>query len=212
MKIILPEHILTTIVFSSMGGLNNSIFGSLNILSLMSNHEQLSLTIINLNDKTLNIAAIALQEVGRFPILTLLRCPLILNTRNNSRGGGVSFYLYDSLDFSVLCNHSLFIVKEFECLTIETFLHGKKVILSNIYRSLTPTPNISVTSQIVLFINRLESHLHSYSLLCPDTFVFRDSNIDLLKPTSTQTGLDYLKNVHNRWIPPAYQQSQPNCG
>jgi hypothetical protein len=99
------------------------------------------------------------KKSGRFPILTLLRCLLILNTRNNSRGGGVGFYLYDSLDFSVLRNHSLFIVKEFECLTTETFLHGKKVILSNIYRPLTPTPNISVTSQIVLFINRLDSHL-----------------------------------------------------
>jgi hypothetical protein len=58
-----------------MGGLNNSIFSSLNILSLMSNHEQLSLLIINLNEKTLNIAAIALQEVWSVPYPDLVKMP-----------------------------------------------------------------------------------------------------------------------------------------
>jgi hypothetical protein len=151
----------------------------------------------NLN---LDINSIALQEVWSVPHPELAKIPgfnLILKTREKSRGGGVGFYLKDSLDFKILHDLSPFIEKEFECLTIETTLHERKVILSNIYRSPTPINNIYNSQQINSFNTRLESHLHSLSQLNPDSFVFLDSNINLLKLPNNQSAFDYLETVHN---------------
>jgi hypothetical protein len=166
----------------------------------MCNHEQLSLLLSNLISKNLNIVAVALQEVWSVPYPDSVKIPgfnLILNTRKNSRGGGVGFYLSDKFDFNVLRTHSLFIEKEFECLTLETSINGKKFILSNIYRSPSPTPNIPTNSQIELFNTRLDSHLHNLSQLNPNSLVFLDANINLLKLTNNQMAADYLETVHN---------------
>ncbi len=70
-----------------------------------------------------------------------------------------------------------------------TPIHGKKLVLSNIYRS--------PSSSIDLFTNRLDTHLHNLFQLNPDSFVFLDSNINLLKLTNNQPAMDYLDIIHN---------------
>ncbi len=73
---------------------SSNIFISLNIRSLMCNHEQLSLLLSNLISKNLNIVAVALQEVWSVPYPDSVKIPgfnLILNTRKNSRGGWGGF-------------------------------------------------------------------------------------------------------------------------
>jgi hypothetical protein len=109
----------------------------------MSNHEQLSSLLNDLVRKNVNIAAVALQEVWAVPYPDLVNIPgfnLIHNTRSCSRGGGVGFYIKDNFDYKIINDLSPFFEKEFESLTIEISTPGKKIILSNVYRSPSPHP------------------------------------------------------------------------
>jgi hypothetical protein len=89
---------------ANMSGPKNHIFASLNVRSLMSNHEQLSALLIDLVRNNVNLVAVALQEVWSVPYPELVKIPgfnLILNTRKNSRGGGVGFYIKENTDYIV---------------------------------------------------------------------------------------------------------------
>jgi hypothetical protein len=101
------------------------------------------------------------------------------------------------IDYKIINNLSPFFEKEFESLTIEISTLGKKIILSNVYRSPSPSPNQTASSQMDLFINRFDSHLHNLFQLNPTSFVFLDSNINLLKLANNQTSLDYLETIHS---------------
>jgi hypothetical protein len=104
-----------------MNGSNKVVFASLNVRSLMSSHEQLSLLLTNLIQNNVNLAVVALQEVWAVPYPDLVNIPgfnLILNSRSSSRGGGVGFYIKDNIDFKTLNNLSPFFEKEFESITI----------------------------------------------------------------------------------------------
>jgi hypothetical protein len=146
---------------------------------------------------------VALQEVWavRYPDLAnITGFKLILNSRSNSRGGGVGFYIKDNIDFKTLNNLSPFLKKEFESITIEINVYGKKTILSNIYRSPTPSTNTPASSLFDLFLNRLDrldSHLHNLSQINSPSFIFLDSNINLLKLPNNQTSQDYLETIHS---------------
>jgi hypothetical protein len=200
------DHPLTTTYLDTnnlpllMNGNNKIIFPTLNIRSLMSNHEQLSSLLNDLVRKNVNIAAVALQEVWAVPYPDLVNIPgfnLILNTRSCSRGGGVGFYIKDNIDYKIINNLSPFFEKEFESLTIEISTPGKKIMLSNVYRSPSPSPNQTASSQIDLFLNRFDSHLHNLFQLNQTSLVFLDSNINLLKLPNNQTALDYLETIHS---------------
>jgi hypothetical protein len=167
-------------------------FASLNIRSLLSNFNHLVSIITNLTTNNVNLAVVALQETWSVPYPDLVQIPgfkLILKTRTNSRGGGIGFYIKESLDHKIINNLSPFFEKDFECLTIETSIQGRKTVLSNIYRSPSSPPD--------LFINRLDSHLHNLYQLNPDSLVFLDSNINLLKITNYQPAMEYLDTIHN---------------
>jgi hypothetical protein len=103
----------------------------------MSNHKDLSKTVLNLARVDANIGVIALQEVLSVPhpnLVNILGFNLILKTRSNGRGGGIGIYLKSCFKYKVLLILFPFYKNELECLTIETFINGKKTLLSNFYK------------------------------------------------------------------------------
>jgi hypothetical protein len=112
-----------------MSGADKCVFASLNVRSLMSNFNHLISIITNLTTKNVNLAVVALQEIWSVPYPDLVQIPgfiLILKTRTNSRGGGVGFYIKESLDHKIINNLSPFFEKDFECLSIETSIRGRQ--------------------------------------------------------------------------------------
>ena len=78
---------------------------------------------------------------------------------------------------------------------MEIVLNKKKVLLSNIYRSPTPTANSTHNEHIDCFINHLDVHLSNLAILNTDSYVFLDSNINLLKINHSQSAALYLETI-----------------
>ncbi len=70
------------------------------------------------------------------------------------RGGGVGFYIKDHLNAQVIDELSLFENKIIEALTIKLSYPDKK-ILSSVYRSNGPIPNVTQNQQIEIFLNKV---------------------------------------------------------
>ena len=177
---------------------NSNIFISINVCSLMSKHQSLNEAIQTFIAKNVNVKIIAIQETWNIPYPELVNIKgfkLFLKTRSGLRGGGVAFYVYDELPCKIVDNLTVMIDKEFECLTIEIMLNRKKILLSNIYRSPTPTANVTQTEHSENFINHLDTHLFNLSQLNPDSYVFLDSNINLLKLNHLPTAALYLETI-----------------
>ena len=184
--------------FASKCANNSNIFLSLNVCSLMSKHQNLSTVINDLLKKQVKIKVIAIQETWNIPYPDLINIhgfKLFIKTRTDSRGGGVAFYVKDDITCKIKHNLSPFIEKEFECLTVEIVLNKKKVLLSNIYKSPTPNANLTQSEHAESFINHLDVHLSNMSSLNSDTFVFLDSNINLLKINHSQSAALYLETI-----------------
>jgi hypothetical protein len=49
-------------------------------------------------------------------------------------GGGVGFYLRETLKYNLINELSTFIDNEFESITIETTINRKRILLSNYYK------------------------------------------------------------------------------
>ena len=82
-----------------------------------------------------------------------------------------------------------------ECLSIEIVLNKKKVYLSNIYRSPTPADNLIQFEHAECFISHRDVHLSNLASLNSDSYVFLDSNINLLKLNHHQTPALYLETI-----------------
>jgi hypothetical protein len=174
---------------------NSSTFLSLNIRSLMSHHPQLNSLITDLVNLGANIQAIALQEVWALPHPDLVKIngfTLITKLRKNGRGGGVGFYIRDSLKFKIRDDLSPFFENMLESLTIEICDNNKKTILCNYYRP--PTP---ITSADGDFFTNFDMLLHNISLRNLNTFIFSDTNINLLKLPNNALANSYLDLVHS---------------
>ena len=87
--------------------------------------------------------------------------------------------------------------KEFEYLTIEAIINKHKTVFSNIYRSPSPLPNVSTADHIDNFINYLDTHLHNLSLYNCDSYVFLDSNINLLTINNNDAAARYLERIYS---------------
>ena len=177
---------------------NNILFLSLNVCSLMSKHQNLSTTINEMLKKQALIKVIAIQETWNIPYPDLVNIngfKFFTKNRTNSRGGGIAFYIKNDISCKIKHNLSPFFEKEFECLTVEIVLNKKKVLLSNIYRSPTPTANSTHNEHIDCFINHLDVHLSNLAILNTDSYVFLDSNINLLKINHSQSAALYLETI-----------------
>ena len=178
----------------------NCIFLSLNVCSLMSKFDELSSLIIRLSTSNVNIKIIALQEIWNIPYPELVNIPnfkFAHKVRNVSKGGGVAFYVRNDIHFKIVSHLSHFIEKEFECLTIEATINRKKILLSNIYRSPNPLKNTTQAEHTENFMNYFDTHLYNLSMKNCDSFVFLDSNINLLTINNNQNAALYLETIYS---------------
>jgi len=151
-----------------------------------------------LNSKNTKISVLALQETWKIPHPELLKIPgfnLHLSSRSNQQGGGVGFYVTDELSFKKLSQFSIFVEKTFESLTIETLIQGKKTTFTSVYRSPNPPHNTSSKDHQNSFLEQLDLLLHSLSTYKSDSYIFLDSNINLLKEPNNLSG-EYMESIH----------------
>jgi exonuclease III len=171
---------------------NNVSFLSLNIRSLMRNHTHLNSLIANLTQNSSNVNAIALQETWAVPYPEVIHIDgfnFINKSRKQGRGGRVGFYLRETLKYKVINELSTFIDNEFESITIEIIINRKKILISNYYKP-PQVPNEN-------FFANLNNHLNNLAQRNTDTYVFSDTNINLLKLPNQNPAKDYLEIVHS---------------
>ena len=112
----------------------------------MSKIDDLSSFILQLVNNNIDIKIVALQEIWSLPHPELVNIPgfkLLFKARKNTQGGGEAFFVKDGISCKIIDNLSIFIEKEFECITIETTINKQKCYLSNIYRSPNPPPALN---------------------------------------------------------------------
>jgi hypothetical protein len=80
-------------------------------------------------------------------------------------------------------------------MVLEVQYPNKSILVSNIYRSPNPPPNISVSDHIDLFLDTLDTHLARLSDLDKNSYIFTDSNINLLKLNEGALGTDYMDTL-----------------
>ncbi len=185
---------------NNFSGPNNKIMLSLNIRSLMCNHDRLLALVEKLTSKGVNIIAIAIQETWAVPYPDLVQIPnynFFMKSRSKGRGGGVGFYTLNSYRCKIIEELSPFTDKEFESITVELSQNNKKLLLCNIYRSPTQLHCQSNTVQIENFITKFDELLQSLYQCNSNVFAFLDANINLLKVANSKHASDYIGTIHS---------------
>ncbi len=157
---------------------------SINIRSLMSNYTELVDLLHLLEKNNILIYAIVLQETWNIKFTELVNIPgyqkLILKNRQFGNGGGVGIYVKNGLSSKIINVQDSFYDKIFESVTVEISEGKQKVILSSIYRSPSPVKNLSHAEQSNQFLTKLDAFLSELNSHNHISYVFLDSNIDLL--------------------------------
>ena len=92
---------------------------------------------LDLVKNCVNVAIIAVQEIWNIQYPELVNIPgyeFVFKSREKVQGGGVAFYVKHGIPFKIMKNLSNFVEREFECLTLETTINKKKIILSKVYK------------------------------------------------------------------------------
>jgi hypothetical protein len=176
------------------------IIFNLNIQSIASKHTSLKEFITSLLSNNVNIKVICLQEVWQVPFPELINIPgfsFISKQRETMRGGGVGFYVKNDIKYKLLQNHSPFIDKIFESLTIEITLNGKKCLLCNYYRSPSPIHNMTASTQLTEFIDAIDNLSSSLTMLNYPCYLVSDTNINLLNFVRSENSENYLHSLHS---------------
>jgi hypothetical protein len=185
---------------SSFQKSKSPIFLNINIQSLPSKFENLKQLIISLCLKNIPIPIIALQENWQIPSPEAVTIPgykFIFKQRSRGRGGGVGFYLLQSIPHKILNDLSPFAEKSFESISLEITLNNKKTILTNIYRPPIPLPGISPSDSISGFIDNIDKLSSDLSSLNQPTFIFSDSNINLHCTSSNHLTELYFQSIYS---------------
>ena len=181
------------------------LFINLNIQSLMSKHDKLNTFIGHLNNSNVTIDIIALQETWtvRYPHLLTIPGyqPLIFTNRSKGRGGDVGFYVRNGLNVKILDNLSPYQDKLLETLTIDISYTQdnttKHYLATSLYRSPSPLTGLSNTDQLAEFNEKLDNLLNNLNNLNTDSYIFTDSNINLLNLNSDTVPKNYMNNLTN---------------
>ena len=80
-------------------------------------------------------------------------------------------------------------------MTIEITLGGKKLLVSNIYRSPSPSPNLTAQEQLNEFYTLFGSLLEELASTGHDSYVMMDSNINLLKTDHGSPSLPFIETA-----------------
>jgi len=154
-----------------------------------------------LQKNNVTIEIIAIQETWHINYIETVTLPgfnFIFKQREKGRGGGVGFYISETLNYKIIDDLSPFVEKTIECLTVEIFTKkSKKTLLSNIYHSPTPAVGLTVKSHTENFLQLLDELLSNISLFNINTVAFTDSNINLLNLDRNPVAVDYLNLLHS---------------
>jgi len=175
---------------------NSSFCLSLNVQSIMSKYDSLNVFVLELLAKGINVELIALQEIWNVEFPDLLDIegfqPLIYKQRTNMRGGGVGFYVKNNINFEIVENCSHFESKVFESLTLLlSKQNNEKMYVTSLYRSNGPLPNFTANEKRKKFDDAFDSLLSNLSEKSHQSFIFADSNINLLS-NNNDVYMDYL--------------------
>ncbi len=165
----------------------------------MSKHEQLSMQIIELEQKNISIDLIAIQETWdvKYPELIALNGfqPFVCKRRRNMRGGGIGFYVKKGIQLEVIDNLSPFENKIIEALTLRlTYPSNKTVFVSSIYRSNGVIPNVTASQQLDRFLEKFSLLLSDLKTTNKNSLVFLDSNINLININQQEVS-QYLNSI-----------------
>ena len=171
---------------------------SLNIQSLQSKYQKLINLLNHFSSKGVNIDVIALQEVWQIPFPDLLQIPgynLFFKTRKKIKGGGVGFYIKDTINAQIIPNLSPFQEKTFETITLEITINNKSTLITSIYRS----PSLDADS-LRIFNSALDLLMRDIKVKNHDSFIFLDANINLLNLSNNNGTIDYLDTLLNNGL------------
>ena len=180
-------------------GLNNPLVLNANIQSLSSKHDKLSEMIKILENENVIFDVIALQETWEIKDVKSLSLPgyheLIFKNRSSARGGGIGFYIKNTLNYKVIDELSIFNDRIFESLCIEVeFVKGKKMRFVTLYRP--PSHNaLSVAQQTEAYFESLEILLTQLNAANHETIILTDSNFDLLSLNTCSTSSKYFNCI-----------------
>ena len=178
------------LLISKFKNKSDPIFLSLNIQSLPSKFNALKILLNEFETNNINIALIALQEIWNLNHHDLFSIPnytFLYRQRQNTRGGGIGFYVKKHTSPVINNTLSVFTEKVFECLTIDLTINKRKISVSNIYRS--PQNDQDSLTNISEELNTFLSKLHRNDL---PYYIFLDSNINLLKIDHCATAQKYI--------------------
>ena len=178
---------------------NSPVYININVQSLNSKHANLNDLICELLLKGINIEIIALQEIWNIDHPELLDIvgfhPIIFKQRVGMRGGGVGFYIKNNISYEIIDDCSPFQNKIIESITLLLSFNNKsKMYVTSVYRSNGLLQNVTPNEQLLNFtnsFNELMAKLSSKSLV---SYVFTDSNINLLNENALVYG-NYLNSV-----------------
>jgi exonuclease III len=168
------------------------------VQSLNSKYESLKEYITELFSKNVNIEIIALQEIWQIQHINLVSIPgfhpLICSQRRGMRGGGVGFYIKNTINFVLIPELSPFNNKIIEATTLLlSHPNRSKFYVTSLYKSNGTIPNMTAAEQNTLFFENFNSLLESLSQKQHKSIIFTDSNIDLLHLNENAT--TYLNTI-----------------
>jgi hypothetical protein len=163
---------------------NQPLILSINIQSLLSKHQELKTFITELKNNGIVIDVLVIQETWDYKCKNLVDIPnyhkFISKCREKSRGGGVGFYVHNTLSYKMLDSSMYHVEKIYECMMIELVIQKTKYILCNVYRSPSPINRMSLADQHNSFVSKLENMMSNLSDNNVISYVFLDANLNLL--------------------------------
>jgi hypothetical protein len=182
------------------------VFLNVNIQSLNAKHSKLKELIERFNQNKITIDVLTLQEIWYIKHPTLLELPgyqsIVYKNRSSGKGGGIGFYVRNGLSFKIIeppFRH--YINQIFESLTLEitesSNNNHRQYVITNIYRSPTLVRGYTVTEQYDEFFEKFEQQLMFLNSLKKSSYVFLDSNINLLNVGNNNFVASYLDIICN---------------
>jgi len=185
-------------IISKFKNTPNPIFLNINIQSLHSKYQPLKSFILELTNNKVPVYAVALQEIWNVQYLEDLKIPgfdLFINQRKKYRGGGVGFYVKENLECKIVKNLTLMTEKIFESITIEIKINKQKFTLANYYRSPNHPTELTVSAAQEEFIELFHNFLSPVNESDSRSYIFSDSNINLLKLTHDKFAGTYFNTT-----------------
>jgi hypothetical protein len=118
-------------------------------------------------------------------------------------GGGVGFYIRNTITYRIMPELSSIADNIFECITIEAKIHKKTYLLSSVYRSPNPPANMNINAQITAFNTSLEALLSNLNNRKLNTYTILDANLNLLHSNTDHNVSSYHDTIRTQQrVPP----------